>query len=246
MSEIDIRPCGTTEEMEACVQLQAEVWGFKTEELVPRRIFVLAGKIGGQVFGAFDSRTLVGFALAIPGIRDTSPYLHSHMLAVRHGYRDSGIGRRLKLYQRNDAIRRGITLMEWTFDPLELKNAYFNIAMLGAIIRRYTHNFYGLTSSALQAGLPTDRLHAEWWLQSARVESFLAGRAAKLRMQKEVVVPVVVSEWKQSSSTRQQALTVQARVAEELEAAFAKGLAIVGFRRDAENGIYELGEAEGV
>jgi predicted GNAT superfamily acetyltransferase len=228
--------------MEACVQLQAEVWGFKTEDLVPRRIFVVAHNIGGQVIGAFNGTELVGFAMALPGVRNASPYLHSHMLAVREGYRDSGIGRRLKLAQRDDAIQRGITLMEWTFDPLELKNAYFNIARLGAIVRRYTHSFYGLTSSALQAGLPTDRLHAEWWLQSSRVESFLVGRRSASEIVTQVLVPAAVAEWKQNAATRQQALAVQSRVADELEAAFADGLAIVGFRSETNgDGIYQLG-----
>jgi predicted GNAT superfamily acetyltransferase len=249
MTKIDIRPCKTTEEMEACVQLQAEVWGFKTEDLVPRRIFVVASKIGGQVIGAFDGPTLAGFAMAVPGIRSDGAYLHSHMLAVREDYRDGGIGRRLKLFQRDDAINRNIALMEWTFDPLELKNAYFNIAKLGAIVRRYTHSFYGLTSSALQAGLPTDRLHAEWWLQSPRVESFLAGHPDKGHpdkptIVKRVAVPAAVADWKQEVATRQQALDVQSRVADELETAFAQGLAIVGFSRDPiGDGVYELGPA---
>ena len=248
MTEIDIRPCKTTEEMEACVQLQAEVWGFKTEDLVPRRIFVVASKIGGQVIGAFDGPTLAGFAMAVPGIRSAGPYLHSHMLAVREGYRDRGIGRRLKLFQRDDAINRNIALMEWTFDPLELKNAYFNIAKLGAIVRRYTHSFYGLTSSALQAGLPTDRLHAEWWLQSPRVESFLAGHPGNPKIVKQVAVPAAVADWKQEVATRQQALDVQSRVAAELETAFAQGLIIVGFSREQKgDGVYELGPApEGI
>src|SRR5260221_7158871 len=96
------------------------------------------------------------------------------MLAVRQQYRNGGLGRRMKLYQREEALDRGFELMEWTFDPLEIKNAYLNIERLGAIARRYNVNQYGITSSPLQGGLPTDRLVAEWWMKSKRVEAVLA------------------------------------------------------------------------
>jgi predicted GNAT superfamily acetyltransferase len=240
---IEIRHCRTIEEMDACVAVQAEVWGFQSSDIVPRRMFVVASKIGGQVIGAFDGPNLAGFAMAIPGVRDGSPYLHSHMLAVCEGYRDAGLGRRLKLFQRDDALSRGITLMEWTFDPLELKNAFLNIVKLGAIVRRYTRSFYGITSSALQAGLPTDRLHAEWWLNSMRVESFVAGRPHVSKAERQVVVPAGVAVWKQNADTREKARDVQMRIADQLESAFSEGLAIVGFRREATgDGVYELGK----
>src|SRR5947207_4174252 len=112
--------------------------------------------------------------LALPGHRNGHSYLHSQMLAVRQQHRNGGLGRRLKLYQREDAIARGFELMEWTFDPLEIKNAYLNIEKLGAVARRYNINQYGITSSPLQGGLPSDRLIAEWWLNSRRVERLLA------------------------------------------------------------------------
>src|SRR6476646_3723056 len=108
-------------EMRACLELQREVWNFTDLELVPLRLFVVAAKVGGQVFGAFDGADMVGFALSVPGVRAGHPYLHSHMLAVRESYRNTGIGRRLKLFQRQDALARGFELIEWTFDPLEIK-----------------------------------------------------------------------------------------------------------------------------
>ncbi len=132
-------------------------------------MFVVARAVGGQIFGAWDGEQLAGYALAIPGVRDGRPYLHSHMLAVSPEYRNRGIGMQLKLAQREDALARGIDLMEWTFDPLQMKNAYFNIEKLGAIVRRYTPDFYGPSTSPLHGSLPTDRLHAEWWLKSKRV-----------------------------------------------------------------------------
>ena len=154
--------------------MQKEVWGFSDAELVPLRIFSLAPKIGGQVIGAWEGETLVGFAMAIPGNRNGHPYLHSHMVAVKEGYRNTGLGRRLKLFQREDAIAHGYELMEWTFDPLEIKNAYFNLERLGAIARRYNVNQYGITNSPLQGSLPTDRLVAEWWMKSRRVQTVLS------------------------------------------------------------------------
>src|ERR1700678_4716630 len=171
---ITIRRCQGLEELRTCSSLQEEVWNFADADLVPLRMFVVAEKVGGQVMVAFDGNEMVGFALSVPGTRSGYTYLHSHMLAVRGEYRNSGLGRRLKLLQREDAIARGIGLIEWTFDPLEIKNAYLNIEKLGAIARRYNVNQYGITSSPLQGGLPTDRLVAEWWLKSKRVEAVLA------------------------------------------------------------------------
>ncbi len=98
---VTIRKCEALEDMQACFALQKEVWKFSDADLVPVRMFVLANKIGGQVIGAFDGGELVGFALAIPGMRNGHVYLHSHMLAVRQQYRNGGLGRRLKLYQRD-------------------------------------------------------------------------------------------------------------------------------------------------
>ena len=124
-------------------------------------------------------------------------YLHSHMLAVRKDHRNGGLGRRLKLMQREDALARGIELIEWTFDPLEIKNAYLNIEKLGAIARRYNINQYGITSSPLQGGLPSDRLIAEWWLKSKRVETLLGtGKNPPIQSDSEIAVPAQIYEWK--------------------------------------------------
>jgi predicted GNAT superfamily acetyltransferase len=173
-----IRPCHGLEEFAACVQLERDVWKSSDVDVVPIPLFAVAAKTGGQVLGAFHGTRLVGFTMAIAGWRDRKPFLHSHMTAVLEEYRDRGIGRRLKLYQREDAVHRGIGLIEWTFDPLITKNAYFNFMRLGAIARRYLPNVYGITTSPLHAGLPTDRLVAEWHLRSPRVRRILAGKRA--------------------------------------------------------------------
>src|ERR1700727_26562 len=187
---IVIRHCHGLDELRACVALQKEIWNFTDADLVPLRMFVVAEKVGGQVMGAFDGRELVGFALSVPGTRSGHIYLHSHMLAVGRPYRNRGLGRRLKLLQREDALARGIELIEWTFDPLEIKNAYLNIEKLGAISQRYNINQYGITSSPLQGGLPSDRLIAEWWLKSKRVETLLAtGKNPPVTSESSIEVP---------------------------------------------------------
>ena len=174
-----IAPVKTLADFEQCVEVQLAVWGYSDSDLIPKRVFIVAERIGGQVLGAYDGRALVGFAMALPGYRDGRPYLHSHMLAVLPEYRNAGLGRRLKLAQRDDALERGIDLMEWTFDPLEIKNAHLNIARLGAIARRYMRNIYGPSTSPLQGGLPTDRLVVEWWLRSERVRRALGEETAE-------------------------------------------------------------------
>ena len=244
MSGLTIRKCEALDEMRACFALQKEVWNFSDAELVPVRMFVLAARIGGQVMAAFVGRDLVGFALAIPGIRNGHAYLYSHMLAVRQQYRNAGLGRKLKLFQRDDALARGFELMEWTFDPLEIKNAYLNIEKLGAIARRYNVNQYGITTSPLQGGLPTDRLVAEWWMKSRRVETALnGGKRADFEPRTTIDVPGDVYAWKAAEATRARALEVQTKNREKLSKAFAEGLAILGYKRGANgDGRFLLGQ----
>jgi predicted GNAT superfamily acetyltransferase len=241
---VTICKCEALAEMQACFALQKEVWKFSDAELVPVRVFVVASKIGGQVIGAFDHGELVSFALAIPGMRNGHCFLYSHMLAVRERYRNGGLGRRMKLYQREDALARGIELMEWTFDPLEIKNAYLNIEKLGAIARRYNVNQYGITSSPLQGGLPTDRLVAEWWMKSKRVNAVLTeAPRAKFECKARIDVPAEIYAWKAAAATRTRALAVQGNNRERFQQAFADGLSVLGYERDeCGDGRFLLGE----
>ena len=240
--QIQIRHLTTLDQFERCVTLQLEVWGYSDGDLIPRRVFLVAQRIGGQVIGAFDGETIIGFAMGLPGFRNGCAYLHSHMLAVLPEYRNSGLGRRLKLAQRDDALARGFTLMEWTYDPLEIKNAHLNISKLGAISRRYKEDFYGASSSPLQGGLPTDRLYAEWWLKSPRVTAILRGEKQPMEVVERITVPHAIYEWKQDSQKRDLAAQLQVKNRLALEAAFERGLAVVGYERDAEgNGSFLLG-----
>ena len=257
-----IRACSGHDELEACVQMQIETWGYDDSDIIPRKAFLVAQKIGGQVLGAFDTtlpgaapdgtpESMVGFAMSLPGVKtgkkstdgNPQPYLHSHMLAVRDHYRDRGLGAQLKLEQRREALSRGIRHMEWTFDPLEIKNAHLNIHKLGAIVRSYYVNFYGVSSSRLQGGLPTDRLVAEWYLDSDRVNGILEGQPPVTHeIEERILVPAAIYQWKASSGGREQALAVQLENRQKFQKAFSNGLAVVSFNRDAEgNGVFELG-----
>jgi predicted GNAT superfamily acetyltransferase len=258
---IRIRSCAGMDEMEACVDLQIETWGYDENDVIPRKTFLLAQKIGGQVLGAFETgsegasergskevhETLIGFAMSLPGLKSTpngpKPYIHSHMLAVRPSHRNRGLGAQLKWEQRREALSRGIRHMEWTFDPLEIKNAFLNIHRLGAVAGEYRVNFYGVSSSRLQGGLPTDRLLAEWELDSPRVEALLARRPAAVRIIEErILVPASIERWKASEATRERAFGVQLENRQKFQQAFSRGLVVVGFSLDAEgNGVYELG-----
>lgn len=243
--ELELRALTRMEEFDACVELQRRVWGFDDADLVPSRMFLIAAKTGGQVFGAWEGARLAGYALAFVGDRHGRIYLHSHMLAVDAAFRNSGLGRRLKLRQREDALERGIELMEWTFDPLEIKNAYFNLRRLGAIARIYVANQYGQSSSRLQGELPTDRLVAEWWLRSPRVVQTLAqGLAPDFAVTAKVEVPAEIARWKQAGDPR--AGQLQAANRHRLEQAFAAGQAALGYERRLDgSGAFLLGHWEG-
>ena len=165
------------------------------------------------------------------------------MLGVLPEYRDAGIGRRLKLRQREDALARGIDLIEWTFDPLEIKNAYFNMQRLGAIVRRYVRNQYGTTSSHLHGGLPTDRCTAEWWVASERVRSIVNGDPYENpAIVERIQVPANIAEIRRTDPKRARA--IQAEISECFESAFSRKLAVLGMDRSDEFGTYLLGEFE--
>lgn len=221
------------------VELQQRIWGYAPIDTVPDQIFIVARKTGGQVMTAYDGDAPVGFALAFAAMRDGLTYLHSHMVGVVEEYQNRGVGRLLKLAQRDDALERGINLIEWTFDPLQLKNAHFNIERLGAIVRHYIPNLYGRTSSPLHAGLPTDRLVAEWWVRSRRVEDVLAGRSRAAGSACERIgIPTGIREICRDEPLA--AEKIQSTVRERFLTAIASGHAAVGFEFNEEQGTYLL------
>ncbi|HVW87519.1 MAG TPA: GNAT family N-acetyltransferase [Bryobacteraceae bacterium] len=239
---IEIETLTTEQQFRDAVALQKMIWGFDEIELLPVRLFVVATKVGGQAYGAYVDGRMVAFCLAIPGLKPgAQPYLHSHMLGVLPDYRDLGVGRLLKLRQREDAIARGIELIEWTFDPLELKNAYFNVERLGAIVRRYVRNQYGTTTSHLHGGLPTDRCTAEWWVSSERVRNIVNGEPFENPpILERIRVPADIADIRRKDPKR--ARLIQEEMADQFESAFRRGLAVVNVDRTPEWGTYLLAE----
>jgi predicted GNAT superfamily acetyltransferase len=237
---IEIRALSEQHEFAEAVALQKTIWGFEDIELLPVRLFVVATKVGGQVFGAYDGERMVAFLLAIPGLKPGGKYyLHSHMMGVLSEYRNAGIGRMLKLKQREEALERGIELIEWTFDPLEVKNAFFNIERLGAVVRRYVLNQYGTTTSLLHGGLPTDRCVAEWYIGSERVKQVLVeGKYDPVEVEQRIEVPMAMQNWKQADPAR--ALSAQALISEQFREHFRNGYAVTGFERAEDKGTYLL------
>src|SRR5437867_6143924 len=219
-----IRPLSEIAEFQACVELQRETWGSADIDIMPARYFVTSTHIGGVVLGAFDGDRFVGFVNATPALRNGIVYWRSHMLAISRGYWNSGIGAQLKLSQRGHALQRGFHLIEWTFDALESKNAHLNIRKLGAIVRRYYVNLYGTTTSALQQGLDSDRVIAEWWLDKPRVKVESEAR--------RVFIPADLQSLKKQSLKSAQ--DVQQRVREQFLKNMADDYFVADFQRTDE------------
>ena len=212
--DIQVRKCEKLEEFHGCVELQRQIWGEADLEVEPVTMFVVAAHTGGQVLGAFENGRMIAYTLAIAGLQDHVPYLHSHMTGVLSDYRDRGVGRMLKLFQREEALSRGIRLIQWTFDPLELRNAHFNLNRLGAISRQYLPNLYGTTTSPLHRGLATDRLLVEWRLDSSRAVVAIQSLAKEpVESPAMIELPPELEHWQQENAP--EVKKVQSRVREE-------------------------------
>jgi predicted GNAT superfamily acetyltransferase len=236
--QVLVRKCRSLEDFQACVALQRAIWGEADLEVEPATMFVVAEHTGGQVLGAYDGSILVGYTLAVAALRNGAPYLHSHMTGVHADYRDRGVGRALKLFQREEALSRGIRLIEWTFDPLEMRNAHFNLNRLGAICRRYLPNLYGITTSPLHRGLATDRLVAEWYLDSPRVLAALTGEQPPSPYSSSIELPASLEDWKASDLPRIQSIQTAAR--QRFSEEFARGHAAVAVAKTSNGSAYQL------
>lgn len=227
---IVVRKCHGIEEFQRCVDLQKEIWGEADIEVEPATLFVVASETGGQVLGAFDGTRMVGYTLAVAGFVQGTVFLHSHMTGVLAEYRNRSVGRALKLFQRDEALGRGIRLVVWTFDPLETRNAHFNLNRLGAISRKYLPNLYGVTTSPLHRGLPTDRLWAEWQLDSPRVIAAIAGVTPEPRdSPAKIELPAELDACQVSDAAK--VAQVQSRIRGEFTNWFARGYAAIGVEK---------------
>jgi predicted GNAT superfamily acetyltransferase len=180
MSEPLIRILDTPEEMTLVEELQRAVWPGSEIDIVPAHVFIAAVHNGGLVIGAFVNDQLVGFVFGFPGLDTTPdgprPKHCSHMLGIRPGYRDAGLGFVLKRAQWQMVRHQSLDHITWTYDPLLSRNARLNIAKLGAVCNTYRRSEYGDMRDGLNAGLPSDRFQVDWWINTRRVERRLGKR----------------------------------------------------------------------
>jgi predicted GNAT superfamily acetyltransferase len=242
--EIDIRECTTVGEFDLCVRLQREAFGLPDLELSPRRHLIVARSAGGFTLGAFDGERMVGFVLNQIAVRrrpetgaeETCGY--SHMMAVAKEYQNRGVGARLKWAQRARVLSEGRRYIRWTWDPMQSRNAHFNLNRLGVVVRRYAGNYYGTDYSTVTGkfgeplGLDSDRLVAEWNLDSPRVEALARGRSPEPLGEPGTSV-AIPPNWgalvrEDPAAAREELL----RVRTEFQAALASGLVCAAFDRD--------------
>lgn len=189
MPELRFRDLHTADEFRQVMDLEAKVWGFTDlNDMVTLPVFTITVKRGAILIGAYDETDrMVGFVYSIVGRRRDGQVLQwSHMLGVLPEYRNSGLGRALKLAQRDKALAQGYELIEWTYDPLQAMNAHLNFTKLGVVAEEYHRNVYGESTSVLHKGTPTDRLVAQWWIARPHVARRVAPPAE--------VIPVTTNE----------------------------------------------------
>ncbi len=243
--QLTIRECTTVEELEKCVQMQYDVFALPEIEVSPVRHFIVTRSAGGFTLGAFSGERLVGFVLSVPAYLRGRRAFYSHMTAVARDFQGTGVGARLKWAQRERALSEGVKYIKWTFEPIKARNAHFNLEKLGAVIREYARDFYGTdyataADSPMRIGLASDRLFAEWDLESEKVKAFAAGRRYTEPGEPAAEI-VVTSDWGGLvKSDPKAALAEQLRVRGEFETAFAKGLVCRSFRRDEGRPAYLL------
>ena len=243
--KLEIRECITLDELTACVDLQRRVFALPEIEISPVRHFVVTRNAGGFTLGAFSNSELVGFVLSVPAFLRNEKALYSHMTAVRADFQGHGVGAKLKWAQRDRAIELGLKFVKWTFEPWKARNAYFNLEKLGAIVNEYQPNFYGVDySTAARAdeniGLKSDRLFAEWHLESEKVIALSEGSEfnEERAVAAEIEVPLDWNGLVEKSPA--EALTFQGRIEKEFTEAFTSRLVCRGFVRDANRPRYLL------
>ena len=237
LSRLEVRPLTELDEFQQTLSLQKRIWGFDEADVVAPRLFSVSRHVGGSVLGAFIAGEMVGYTLAFAAFKnDHRVYWHSHMAGIIPELQGRGIGRRLKFRQREEALSANIDLIEWTFDPLRVGNALFNLERLGAVVSEYLPNLYGVTSSELHGSLPTDRLVASWRLESPRVCARVKGESVEQsKLSGTIEIPKDVSDLPPD-----EALDIQARVRSRFQSAFEDGLEVTGFEPTEAGGSYLL------
>jgi predicted GNAT superfamily acetyltransferase len=265
MEDIVIRECTSIDEFDDCIRLQREVFGLSDLEISPRRHLIVSRQAGGWTLGAFvpagRNSGLVGFVHTLAAVRCSEIFGYSHMMAVAAEYQNKGVGARLKWSQRARALKEGRDVIKWTWDPMQARNAHFNLNRLGVTVSSYAENFYGtdyVTSPVLQSGEPevvgpgidSDRLFAHWQLQSRRVMNLandssgsqVPGANITASPQATIQIP---ADWTTLCKEHPvHAKAEQLRVRNEFQSAFAAGLVAAGFERSVEHPRYLLYDKE--
>jgi predicted GNAT superfamily acetyltransferase len=250
MDDIVIRECTTIDEFDSCVQLQREVFGLPELEVSPRRHLIVSRQAGGWTLGAFVRERLIGFVHQLAGVRgDNEIFGYSHMMAVDATFQNQGVGAKLKWRQRERAIQEGRNFIKWTWDPMQARNAHFNLNRLGVTVADYAANFYGTdyprSPSAESAGIDSDRLFAQWQLESPRVVALARGSVGETMQTKPAATISIPVNWtKLCAQSQARAREEQLRVRGEFQKAFARGLVCAGFDRGLELPQYLLYERD--
>ncbi len=244
-SEIILRECLTVEELDECVRLQREVFALPEIEISPVRHFIVTKNAGGFTLGAYSDEKLIGFVLSVPAFLRSEKAFYSHMTAVKKSFQSYGIGTKLKWAQREKSLAENVKFIKWTFQPVQARNAFFNLEKLGATMRQYAPNFYGTDYSTSHeqdgnSGLDSDRLFAEWHLESEKVVKL--SKAEKFEETGEIVRKIEVpNDWNSLvKNDVLKAITEQTRIKNEFENAFAEGLIAKSFERSETSPKYLL------
>ena len=241
IDNIEIRECTSLDEFGACVDLQRAVFRLPEVEISPVRHFIVTRNAGGFTLGAFARGELIGFVLSVPAFLREGRAFYSHMTAVRNNFQSAGVGAQLKWAQRSHALELGVRIIKWTFEPVKARNAYFNLEKLGAVVTEYQPNFYGVDyASTPGIGLASDRLFAEWHLESQKVCVLANGNEYREPSAPAMTVEVPADWAELLNESPENGLNEQLRVRDEFEEAFGKKLVCRGFRRDSHHPEYLL------
>lgn len=243
--KIEIREVLTVKEFGECVRLQREVFALPDLEISPVRHLIVTKNAGGFTLGAFQENEFVGFVLSVAAFDKNERFFYSHMTAVSASFQSLGIGAKLKWAQRARALEENVKFIKWTFQPVQARNAFFNLEKLGVIVKEYKANFYGTDYSTSRnqnekIGLDSDRLFAEWHLASEKVKKLANGE--KFVETGEAAKRILISnDWNNLvKQNPEKAKAEQSRVKEEFQKAFGENLICKGFERDEKSPKYLL------
>lgn len=254
MDETIIRECTSIEDFDTCISLQREAFGLPDLEISPRRHLIVSRQAGGWTLGAFVGERMVGFVHHLAAVKgDSEIFGYSHMMAVARDFQNRGVGAQLKWAQRARALSEGRRYIKWTWDPMQARNAHFNLNRLGVIVDTYADNFYGTDYNSdpnqtadEKPGLQSDRLFGNWYLSSTRVDALSRGEVASVSATRAGAIRIPAEWAKLIREDIEKARAEQVRVRAEFKQAFAEGLVCAGFERGEKESSYLLFQSQEV